>query len=92
MLAGRLEGDHFFSVEFDVAGPLRGNGRLGENRLYGASGNASAAVDAIIGVDDQHIVILVKTLDRALDYAVGILAVLARFGDHMRHGTTSVQK
>ena len=43
------------------------------------------AVDAVVRVDVEHRVVLVEALHRADDAAVGVFALVAAFGDDVRH-------
>ena len=72
-----------------VLGPLRGQALLREDRLRRAHGLAGAAVDALVGVDDEEVRPLVEAVDRAHLDAVGVLALDARLGDDVGHGGSS---
>lgn len=92
-------GDHFAltrlalgRVEFDVALPFLGHVVLVEDRLDRAFGNASFAVNALLGVDVEHLVALVKAFDRAYHYAIGVFASRARFGNDVSHERGSPRK
>src|SRR5581483_4220919 len=52
-----------------------------EDRLHRALGDARPAVDALVGVDVQHLVVLVEAVYGADRHAVGVLAVVARLGN-----------
>ena len=56
-----------------------------EDRTFRALGHTRFAVDAVIGVDEQHPVPLVKTVARADDNAGGVLAAKAGFRDDEGH-------
>ena len=47
--------------------------------------NAGLTVDALVGVDVDHLVPLVEALDGAHHDAVGVLAGKTGFGDDMGH-------
>jgi hypothetical protein len=66
--------------------PLLGQRVLGEDRLDRALGLAGAAVDALLGVDDEDAAGLVDAVHGADVDAGAILDVDARLGDHVRHG------
>ncbi len=51
----------------------------------GAFGFAHAAVDALVRVDDEHVLTLVEAIDRADFDAVGIFAFDAGFSDDVSH-------
>ena len=58
---------------------------IGQDRLGGAFGLAHAAVDALVGVDDEHVLALVETVDRAHLDAVHVFALDAIFSDDVCH-------
>src|SRR5262245_9342340 len=65
---------------------LRGwNVVLGEDRLDRALGNAQRAVDALLGIDHQHVGAFAEAVDRADVDAVGVLALDAALGHHVGH-------
>ena len=66
--------------------PLLGLGLgVGQDRLDRAFRLAHAAVDALVGVDDQHVLALVEAVHGADLDAVHVLAPDAGFGDHVGH-------
>jgi hypothetical protein len=50
-----------------------------------ALGDAHRAVDALVGLDDQHVRPLAEAIDRADVDAVGVLALDAGFNDDVSH-------
>src|SRR5476649_1381337 len=72
-------------VERDEVFLFRGHVVLGEDRLDRAFRDAQRAIDALVGIDDQHVRAFAKAVDRAHVDAVGVLALHAGFGDHVRH-------
>src|SRR6185503_2083567 len=56
-----------------------------QDRLGRALGLAHAAVDALVGMDDEHVVALVEAVNRAHLDAVHVLALDAVFGDDVSH-------
>ena len=72
-------------VDLDERLPLVGHRVLGEDRLDRALGLAGAAVDALLGVDDQHPVGLVDAVDGADVDAGLVLHVDAGLGDDVCH-------
>src|SRR6185436_9142379 len=58
-----------------------------QDRLGRALGLAHAAVDALVGVDDEHVLALVEAVDRADLDAVHIFAADAGVGDDVGHGS-----
>src|SRR3954470_12773379 len=73
-------------VQRRVLLPLLGKVVLGEDRLGGADRLAGAAVDALVGVDDEEVGAFVEAIDGADSNAVGVLARDARLGNDERHG------
>src|SRR5262249_23198512 len=76
-------------VDLLVLGPLLGEVRLRKDRLGGTDGLARSAVDALVGVDDQHVRALVEAVDGAHLDAVGVLALHATVGNHVGHADES---
>jgi len=58
---------------------------LSDNRIHRAFGDAHRAIDALIGIDDEKIRTLQKTVHRAHIHAVGIFALNTGFGHYKRH-------
>jgi hypothetical protein len=58
---------------------------IGQDGLRGAFRFTYAAVDALVGMDHQHIVPLVETIDRAHFDAIHVFAFYAIVGDHIGH-------
>src|SRR5262245_31721650 len=65
---------------------------LGEDRLDRAYGLASAAVDALIGVNEELGVAFIDAVDRADLNAGLVLDGDAGFGDDVRHSGTSLYR
>jgi hypothetical protein len=59
--------------------------RVGLDGVSRAFGFTYAAVDAFIGVDDQHVLAFVETIDRADFNTVHVLALDAVLGDDIGH-------
>src|SRR5580658_474077 len=57
-----------------------------DNRVDRAFRLAHAAIDAFVGVDDQHTFTLVEAIDGAHLDAIHVLAFDAGFGDDIGHG------
>jgi hypothetical protein len=55
------------------------------NGIDGALGNADGAVDAFVGVNDQHVGTFAKTVHGADVDAIGVFAADAGFGDDVGH-------
>src|SRR5436305_875434 len=58
---------------------------IGQDRLGRAFGLAHPAVDALAGVDDEHVLALVETVDRTHLDAIHVLAADAGVGDDIGH-------
>src|SRR5215470_18020240 len=72
-------------VDVDEVLPLIGNLVLREDRLHRTHRLARAAVDALVGVDVQHVLPLVDAVDRTDLHTRLVLDVDARLSDHVRH-------
>ena len=59
--------------------------KSGLDYVGGAFGLANAAVDALVGMDDQHVLALVEAVDGADFNAIGIFAFDAGFSDDVSH-------
>ena len=73
----------------DEAPPIRRHFLLREDRLHRAGIDAEAAVDALFGMDEEHLEILafaVDAVDRTDVDAGGVHGADARFGDGVGHG------
>src|SRR5207248_4612244 len=57
-----------------------------DDRLDRAFGLADAAIDALVGMDDEHVLALVEAVDRTDLDAIHVLAANAGFGDDVSHG------
>src|SRR5450432_42507 len=55
------------------------------DRLGGAFGLAHAAIDALVGMDDEHILAFVEAIDRTDLDTIQVLALDAGFGDDIGH-------
>ena len=65
----------FFQVRFAI----------GQDCLGRTLGFAYAAVDALVRMDDQHVIALVETIDRAHLYAIHVFAFDAIVSDYVSH-------
>jgi hypothetical protein len=65
--------------------PLSWDFILSKNRFYGALRNTGIAINAGLGVDDQHIVIEMKSFNGTDKSAVRVTTIHTRFGNHVRH-------
>ncbi len=58
---------------------------VGHNGLGGAFGFAHAAINALVGVDDEHVLAFVKAIHRAHFDAIHVFATNAGFGHGVGH-------
>src|SRR5690242_15784803 len=72
------------SVELDPF--LRHRLAIGDDRLGRAFRLADAAIDAFVGMNDEHVLALVEAIDGADFDAIHVLALDAGFGDDVGHG------
>src|SRR5688572_14580514 len=72
-------------IRVDLEPLLRLGVRVRQDCLGRALGLAHAAVDALVGMDDEHVVALVEAVDRAHLDTVHVLALDAVFGDDVSH-------
>jgi hypothetical protein len=75
-------------VQFDEVQLVWRRVFFGVNGVDGAFGYADRAVDAFIGVDDEHVGAFAEAVDRAYIDAVGVFAFDTGFGDDMGHVVT----
>lgn len=80
-----LDGGGAFGVHWRVVLPLRRDIGLGEDRFDRAFRYAGFAIDAIAWIDVKKHVILIEALNRTNRHAIGVLAIVARFANSMRH-------
>jgi hypothetical protein len=74
-------------VDLDVVLPFVGHCVLGKDRADRADRLTGTAIDALIGVDEIHVVGIsgVNTIHRTNVAAARVLDVDARLGDHIGH-------
>lgn len=72
-----VDGNPFFPLFRDIG--------LRKDCFHRTFRNAGAAVYALICVNVEHVLIFIETIDRAHFNAIGILAIVARFTDDIRH-------
>src|SRR5205823_3947148 len=87
--AGFLQRRGLLGVEGREARPLARHVGLDEDGLDRTLGYAGFAVDAVRGIDVEHLLVLVEALHGADRNAVGVLAIVAGLADDVRHGTVS---
>src|SRR4029078_770586 len=82
----RLPGLGKLGVQGNEVALVGGDVVLGEDGFHRALGHAEGAVDALVGVDDQHVRALSEAIHRADIDTIGVLALHAGLGDHVRTG------
>ena len=87
MCAERSEDLHALRIEPDVVRPLRGDIGIEEDRLDRTLGNTRPAIDTVIRVDVELLLIAIEAFTRANDHAVRVLASATRLGHYMAIGT-----
>ena len=63
---------------------------IGADSVGGAFRFAHTAVNAFVRMDDEHILALIKTIDRADFDAIGVFAADAVLDDDERHGASGL--
>jgi len=72
-------------VDLNEVGLLRWQILFGINGSNGAFGDAHGAIDALVGVYDQHVFAFTKTIDGANINAIGVFALNTGITDNMHH-------
>jgi hypothetical protein len=80
---------HHLRIQGDVLPPLPRDVVFVKNCLDGAFRHARVTVNALNGIDVQHLLPFVKAIARADDDAIGVLAAGARLGHNIGHFTSS---
>ena len=78
-------GGHF-GVELDEGLLVFGHVVLVKDGFDGTFGDAGFAVDALIRMDVENLLAFIEALDRANNYAVGVLAAEAGLANNVGHG------
>jgi hypothetical protein len=65
--------------------PFCGNLVFSEDRFYGTLGNTGVTIDASLGIDNQHVIVKVKSFYRTDKSAIRVTTVHARFSNHVSH-------
>jgi hypothetical protein len=92
MTPTNFQGQHTLGVKLYIMRPFGGNVGLLKNRLYRTLGHACIAINAVVGIDIELHVVLIKTVTWADDDAVRVLAVVTGFADDKSHGLCSFLK
>jgi hypothetical protein len=66
--------------------PLIGDIGFTKDRFHRTFRDTAFAIDALHGIDVEHVVVLVKTFRGTDNDAVGVLAVQTRFANDIGHG------
>jgi hypothetical protein len=74
-----------FGVEGDIVSPFFRYIGFVENRLDRTFRDAGVTIDAMYGVDEEHVLSLVKAVTGTDDDAIGIFAVETGFGNDECH-------
>ena len=80
-----LKGGAFVGVDLNVTIPLRRQVGLREDGFDRALGHAGLAVDAVIRVDVEHLLVHVEAFHRTDDATIGVLTVVTWGGDDVSH-------
>jgi hypothetical protein len=84
-LLGRNVGPGFGILAVEVEPPVEIRLGVGLDRVDRALRLADAAIDALVGMDDEHVVALVEAVDRANFDTIGVFALDANFSDDVGH-------
>jgi hypothetical protein len=87
--AQRFEGYHSLRIELYVVRPPGGDIGIEEDRFDWTFGYARAAIDAVIRLDVELLIIAIEALAWADDHAVRVLAPATRLGHDMGHWHTA---
>lgn len=74
-----------FRIEFDVRLPNLRHAGLVVNRFYGTFWHTGLAIDAVAGIDVEHVFVLIKAIAGTNRNAIGVLAISARRADNITH-------
>jgi hypothetical protein len=80
-----FQSSHPLGVELNKLRPPARDIRLLKNRLHRAFRHTGIAIDAFIGINIELHIVLVKAVARADHYAIGVLAIMARFTNDISH-------
>src|SRR5207245_7812979 len=81
-----LQYGRFLGVQRSELRPLRRDIGFGVDRFYRALRDTGFAIDTIDRVDVEHYVVLVETLYGTNHHTIGVLAIVARLANGVRHG------
>jgi hypothetical protein len=74
-----------FSVHRSKLRPFGGNLIFGENGFHGAFGYTCITIDTGLGVDHEHVIIDMKSINGANHCTIGVATIDAGLGDHIGH-------
>ncbi len=63
---------------------------FGVDRIHGAFGDADGAIDAFVGVDDEHVGAFAEAVHGADINAIGVFALDASFSNDVSHSNSVV--
>jgi hypothetical protein len=84
-LLGRNVGPGFGILAVEVKPPVEIRLGVRLDSVDWALRLSDAAIDALVGMDDEHIVALIEAVDRANFDAIGVFALDANFSDDVGH-------
>src|SRR5215217_7688162 len=84
----RQSAQRSLSIEWRKARPVCRHVVLGEDGLDGTLGNTRVAIDTRLGMDHEHVVVQMKSLNGTDKRAVSVATVNARFSDDVGHFET----
>jgi hypothetical protein len=87
--ATRFQTRHSLGVELNKLRPLSRDVPVGEDRRDRTLGHAPIAVDALLRINIELHLVLVKAIARTHHYAVGVLAIMTGFTNNIRHEENS---
>src|SRR5579884_3790987 len=85
LAAAVFQSGRLVRIDLGPLRPLAGHIGLGEDRFDRALGHAGLTIDAVDGVDIEHLLVLVEALYRTDDAAIRVLAIEARFTNSVSH-------
>src|SRR3981081_1449638 len=84
-VAALLQRDDALGVELNVLRPRGRHGRVVENRLDGTLRQTRLAVNAMLRINVEHLLVLIEAVAGTDGDAVGVLAVMTGFANDEGH-------
>ncbi len=75
-----------FGVELNIAGPLSRRVGFSKDSLHGTFRYTGFTINAVDGIDVEHLLILPEALHGANDDAIGVFAIVATGSNYVSHG------